>query len=62
MVKGTANDTVGLGYDPRAGQIGRCVANGSPPLQRSFRAALPLSQAAEMGSATRYTLRCIPGI
>ena len=33
------------------------VANDSPPLRRFFGAVLPRRQAAEMGPATRYTLR-----
>ena len=33
------------------------VANGSPPLRRFFGAVLPRRSAAEMSSATRYTLR-----
>ena len=33
------------------------VANDSPPLQRFFGAVMPRREAAEMSSATRYTLR-----
>ena len=34
------------------------VANDSPPLQRFFGAVLPRREAAKMGPATRYALRC----
>ena len=47
---------VGLGFDSKAGQIGRSVAKDSPPLQCFFGAALPRCYAASE-FATRYTLR-----
>ena len=31
----------GQGFDSQAGQIGRIVANGAPPLRRFFRNGLP---------------------
>ena len=41
MVKGTATDAGGLGFDFQAGQIGHTVVSGSPPLPRFFGAVLP---------------------
>ena len=46
----------GLGFDPR-GEIGHSVANGSPPLRRSFGAVLARRYAVHMDPASRYTLR-----
>ena len=49
----------GLGFDSRAAQIGRNVANVAPPLRGFFGAVLPraVSRATEMASITSYTLR-----
>ena len=44
-------------FDSRTGQIGLSVVNGSLPLRRFFEAVLPRCQVAEIGPATRYTLR-----
>ena len=46
-----------LWFESRVGQIEHSVANGSPPLRCFFRAVLPRHLVAEMGPATRYTLR-----
>ena len=42
VVKDNAYSEGGLEIDFRAGQIGRSVANGSPPLQRFFGTVLPM--------------------
>ena len=41
VVKHIAINGGGLGFDSRASQIGRRVANGSPPLRCFFGTALP---------------------
>ena len=56
----SAND-IGIGaggpeFESQAGQIGRSVNNGLPPLRRFFASAWLWCKAAEMGNATRYTL------
>ena len=40
VVKDTANDAESQRFDSRAGQNGHSVANGSPPLLRSFGAEM----------------------
>ena len=40
-VKDIGIDVAGLGFDSRAGQIGRSVANGLPLPRRFFEAVLP---------------------
>ena len=44
-------------FASQVGQIGRSVANGSPPPRRFFVAVLLRREAAETGRATRCTLR-----
>ena len=57
-IKGIAIGTEGLGCDFLAGQIGLIVASGSPSVRRFFGGAvLPRGNIAEIGPATRYTLR-----
>ena len=46
-VKDVAIGAGGRGFDSRAGQIGHCVTNGSPPLQR-FCVAQELSRGDEL--------------
>ena len=40
MVNDIVTGALGLGFNFRAGQIGHCVVNGSPLLQRFFEAVL----------------------
>ena len=56
MVRDITIGAGGRGFDYQAGQIGHSVANGSLPLRCLFVAVLPGRLAAEMDSATRYTL------
>ena len=48
----------GLGFAPRAGQIGHSIARDSSPrlFSSNFEAELPGRSTAETGPATRYTL------
>ena len=56
-----ASDTIlgagGQGSIPGSVKLDR-VVNGSPELQRCFGAVMPRCYVAEIGPATRYTLRC----
>ena len=57
VVKHTTIGARVLGFDSQAGQIEHSVANDSPPLQKFFGTVLARRSAAEMGPATRHTLR-----
>ena len=50
-------DTGGLGFDSRAGQMGRSVVNGLSQSRRFFGALLSRRYTAEMGFTTRCVLR-----
>ena len=54
MFKDIAIGAEDLGFDSRAGQFGHSVANA----EKFFGAVLPKREAADMGTATRYTLCC----
>ena len=57
MDKDNSISTQGPGFNFWSGEIGRGIANDSPPLRCFFGAVLPRCSAAEMGPATHYTFR-----
>ena len=58
VIKDIAVGARGLGIYNRAGQIGRSVASGSPPLRSFFVVVLFRRYAAQMDSAAHHMLLC----